>query len=64
MLGVYRLPALLYRKLKASFAKGRLDHPDFRARYGYLISRFKPGKWGSEFRGRRSYTTAGHTRRV
>ena len=44
------LPALLYRKLKTSFAKGRLDDPDFRARYGYLISRFKPGKWGSEFR--------------
>lgn len=30
--------------------KGRLNEPDFRARYGYFVSRFKPGKWGSEFR--------------
>ena len=28
----------------------RLHEPDFRERYGYLISRFKPGKWISEFR--------------
>lgn len=30
--------------------RDRLDDPDFRARYGYLISRFKPGKWTSELR--------------
>eukprot|EP01047_Picozoa_sp_COSAG01_P033046 COSAG01_NODE_2415_length_7736_cov_42.301034_6_plen_1217_part_00 len=44
------LPLLLHRVIRKNVDDGRLDDPDFRARYGYLINRFKPGKWGSEFR--------------
>eukprot|EP01047_Picozoa_sp_COSAG01_P010465 COSAG01_NODE_442_length_17020_cov_26.699622_10_plen_1296_part_00 len=44
------LPLVLHYLVQKNINDGRLDDPDFRARYGYLISRFKHGKWGSEFR--------------
>eukprot|EP01047_Picozoa_sp_COSAG01_P024689 COSAG01_NODE_1533_length_9989_cov_8.225581_1_plen_1653_part_00 len=46
----FTLPKLLHRKIQKSVQGGYVNDPDFRARYGYLITRFKPGKWGSEFR--------------
>jgi hypothetical protein len=46
----FLFPLQLYRIVKTNVDNGRLDNADFRARYGYLISRFKHGKWGSEFR--------------
>eukprot|EP01047_Picozoa_sp_COSAG01_P021201 COSAG01_NODE_1224_length_11142_cov_72.842615_12_plen_1766_part_00 len=52
------IPGFLYHKVQnvqtewrvKNIENQRLHDADFRARYGYLISRFKPGKWGSEFR--------------
>jgi hypothetical protein len=44
------LPAFLYKKLAKAAGQHCLDSPACRGRYGFLYDRFKPGKWGAEFR--------------
>ena len=44
------IPAFLYKKLANAASQHRLDNSDCRGHYGFLYDRFKPRKWGAEFR--------------
>ena len=44
------IPAHLHAQLAAADAAHLLNSPGCRHRYGFLFVRFKPGRWGAEFR--------------
>ena len=44
------IPAFLHRKLATANKARVLNSPACRHRYGFLFVRFKPGRWGAEFR--------------
>jgi hypothetical protein len=44
------VPLLFYRKLLAASATHTLNGPECRNRFGFLLMRFKPNRWGHEFR--------------
>ena len=39
------IPITLHRKLRMASKDGTLDDPDTLNRYGFLLYRYKPGRW-------------------